>query len=236
MTEDLHHLAAAYALDALDESERRAFEAHYPSCDICTAEVSDYRETAAQLAEVTVTAPPADLRARVMAEIETTRQIAPLLPDKVVDLAERKRRNQPRQRFVALVAAAIVAAVGFVGGLQFAGSGPDNDAVLAAPDARTIELDGDTGSARVVWSRSEDRAVLIATGLADPGDGRAYELWLIDTAGPNPTGLFVPDERGTVRIDLPLEGRQPAAWGITNEPDTGSPQPTGDILLLGETV
>lgn len=236
MTDDLHHLAAAYALDALDDSERRAFEAHYPSCAICSAEVSDYRETAAQLAEATFTPPPEDLRARIMAEVATTRQIAPLLPDKVVDLAERKRRDQPRRRILALAAAALVAAVGFVGGLQFATTDSGVDAVLAAADAQTLELDGERGSARVVWSPSRDRAILIASELADPGDGRAYELWLIDDSGANPTGLFVPETDGTVRVELPLDGRSPAAWGITNEPASGSPQPTGDILLIGETV
>jgi len=58
MTEDLHHLAAAYALNALDEIERGEFEAHYPTCSICSAEVADYRETAALLAEATATPPP----------------------------------------------------------------------------------------------------------------------------------------------------------------------------------
>ena len=235
MTEDLHHLAAAYALNALDEIERREFEAHYPTCSICSAEVADYRETAALLAEATATPPPTDMKARLMAEINDTRQIAPIVPERVVDLAERKRRNQPRQRVLAAVAAAIVAAVGFVGGLQFAGSGDDSD-VLVAADAVTLALDGEAGEARVVWSASEDRAVLIAAGLSDPGDGNAYELWLIDADGANPTGLFTPDGDGNVTIELPLDGRDPAAWGITIEPDTGSDQPTEPILLIGETV
>lgn len=236
MTEDLHHLAAAYALDALDDSERRAFEAHYPSCAICSAEVSDYRETAAHLAEASLTPPPADLKARLMAEIATTRQIAPIVPDRVVDLAERKRRNQPRQRILAMAAAAIVAVVGFVGGLQFAGSNDDPDAILAAADAETLRLEGEAGTARVVWSPSEDRAVLIASNLGHPGVGQGYELWLIDADGPNPTGLFTPDEEGNARVVFDLDGRTPAAWGITIEPDTGSDQPTGEILLVAETV
>lgn len=235
MTEDLHHLAAAYALNALDEVERRAFEAHYPSCSICSAEVADYRETAALLAESTATAPPDDLKARLMAEIGDTRQIAPIVPERVVDLAERKRRSQPRQRVLAAVAAAIVAVVGFVGGLQFARSDNDSDVLLAA-DAVTLPLSGDAGQARVVWSESEDRAVLIAAGLGDPGDGNAYELWLIDADGANPTGLFTPDDDGNVTIQLPLDGRDPDAWGITIEPDIGSDQPTEPILLIGETA
>lgn len=236
MTEDLHHLAAAYALNALDEIERREFEAHYPTCSMCSTEVADYRETAALLADSASVAPPTDLKARLMAEIGDTRQIAPILPERVVDLAERKRRNQPRQRVLAAVAAAVVAVVGFVGGLQFAGSNDSDSDVLLAADAITLPLDGDAGQARVVWSESEDRAVLIAAGLSDPGDGNAYELWLIDGDGANPTGLFTPDAHGNVTVELALDGRDPAAWGITIEPSSGSDAPTEPILLIGETI
>lgn len=235
MTEDLHHLAAAYALNALDEIERREFEAHYPTCSICSADVADYRETVGLLAASVATPPPVDLKARLMAEIDDTRQIAPILPKRVVELAERKHRNQPRQRVLAAVAAAVVAVVGFVGGLQLAGSGDDSEVVFAA-DAITLPLEGDTGQARVVWSASEDRAVLIAAELGDPGEGNAYELWLIDTEGANPTGLFTPDADGTVAIELSLDGRDPDAWGITIEPDTGSDEPTEPILFIGETA
>lgn len=236
MTQDLHHLAAAYALNALDDVERREFEAHYPTCAICSSEVADYRETAAFLAESASSAPPRDLKAKLLAEIAETRQIAPIVPERVVDLAERRRRNQPRHLVLAFAAAVVIAVAGFVGGLQFARSGDDADAVLVAADAVTLPLEGDAGQARVVWSASQDRAVLIATGLDDPGDGKAYELWLIDADGANPTGLFTPDDDGAVTVELALDGRSPAAWGITIEPDTGSDQPTEPILLIGETV
>ena len=42
---DVHHLAAAYALDALDRHEREAFEAHYDKCDVCRSDVMEFRET-----------------------------------------------------------------------------------------------------------------------------------------------------------------------------------------------
>lgn len=236
MTEDLHHLAAAYALDALDDLERREFEAHYPSCSICSTEVADYRETAAHLAEVSATAPPDDLKAKLMAEISQTRQIAPIVTERAIDLARRRGPHEPRQRIFALAAAAVVAVVGFIGGLQFSRSGGDIDSVLLAADAITLSLEGETGDARVVWSESEDRAVLIASGLGDPGEDSAYELWLIDAEGASPTGLFVPDDDGDITVELALNGRTPSAWGITIEPDTGSIQPTGPLLLTGETV
>ncbi|WP_181803288.1 RskA family anti-sigma factor, partial [Streptomyces shenzhenensis] len=37
--EDLHSLAAPYALDALDAGERRRFERHLKDCDRCADEV-----------------------------------------------------------------------------------------------------------------------------------------------------------------------------------------------------
>jgi len=235
MTDDLHHLAAAYAFNALDDDESRAFETHYPSCAICSTDVRDYSMTAARLAESTVTPPPELLKARVMAEIGDIRQVAPVLPERVVDLAERKRLDQPRQRVSAAIAAAVVAIVGFVGGLQLASSADDVDVVFAA-DAITLPLSGDAGQARVVWSASQDRAVLIAAGLSDPGEGNAYELWLIDDEGTSPTGLFVPDSDGNVTVELTLGGRDPAAWGITVEPDTGSDRPSEARLFIGETT
>lgn len=236
MTADLHHLAAPYALDALDEDETRAFEDFYPDCPTCTADVAEFRETTARLAASVATEPPAAVRERVFAEIANVRQIAPSVPAGVVDLAERKRRNLPRKRILAFAAAAVVAVAGFLAGLQIASVERDNpDELLLAGDARTTALVGDAGVATVVWSASQDRGVLVADGLAEPGEGKSYELWLIDSQGPNPTGLFKPDG-GSVRVAVDLDGRSPAAWGITIEPETGSDTPTGEILLVGETT
>lgn len=239
MTNELHHLAAAYALDALSEDERRQFEAHYPSCSVCSGEVSDFRETAAVLALGASATPPADLKRNVMAEIAQTRQISPLLPDGVVDLAEQRRRKVAnRPRILAAVAAALVVVVGTVAALGLRpGSTDDITVVLAAPDAQTLELVGSgPGSVRVVWSPTEDEAVILGSDFDAPGAGRDYVLWLIDGDGANPTGLFEPDEDGLVEARFELNGRSPAAWGITNEPDGGSPQPTTDILYVGETA
>ena len=56
---EIHHLGAAYALDALDERERAAYEAHFATCDICRTDVREYRAAAAELASLTATPPPA---------------------------------------------------------------------------------------------------------------------------------------------------------------------------------
>src|SRR4051812_44056536 len=103
---EIHHLGAAYALDALDDRERAAYEAHFATCEICRTEVGEYRAAAADLATLTATPPPADVKARVMGDIATTRQLSPL-PPAVVRLADR-RPNRAVMAILAIAAAALL--------------------------------------------------------------------------------------------------------------------------------
>src|SRR5215469_17316074 len=74
---DPHTLAGAYALDALSETDRAAFERHLSACDSCRHEASSLREAAGHLAEATAVAPPPRLREQVLAEAARTRQQPP---------------------------------------------------------------------------------------------------------------------------------------------------------------
>ncbi|MGD8200871.1 anti-sigma factor domain-containing protein [Ornithinimicrobium sp. W1679] len=65
-TDQVHDLAAAYALDAVDETERVRFEAHLEGCSDCTAVVQELREAAVDLSAGLEVAPPAALRRRVL--------------------------------------------------------------------------------------------------------------------------------------------------------------------------
>ena len=75
--DELHQLTGAYALNALTPSERAAFEEHLEQSDDAAREVDEMTETAALLAfSATPVQPPADMRARLMAAIATTPQLA----------------------------------------------------------------------------------------------------------------------------------------------------------------
>lgn len=233
---EIHHLAAAYALDALDERERVAYEAHFGSCDICRVDVVEFRQAAAELGSTTAVAPPADLKARVMAEIATTRQLSPL-PPAVVRLAD--RRPSP---VVRTVLAAAVAAILFVAGaLIFGRSGEDRfgdelAALMDAPDVQMVKLHGDApGSFTVMWSGSRASAAVIADDLESPGDGKAYELWMIDDAGSHAVYMLDPAEKGTIKRMVPMEG-EPFGWGITIEDEQGSATPTLPVIFRGEVA
>ena len=229
MTSDFHHLAGAYALDALDADERAAFEAHYPTCDVCRADVADHRETAAVLASAAAVVPPSAVKGRVMAEISATRQIPPLVADRVVEL-DRHRTRTRRAGALAAVAAALVIIVGFASLAFDRGGGDDLEAVLAAPDAVVATLDGEEGTLQLVWSAERDQVVLLGRGVPATAPGRTYALWFLLDDGVAPAGLFRPDERGTIRSVLDVDDLRGNGFGVTIEPDAGSPQPTTPVI------
>jgi anti-sigma-K factor RskA len=105
------------------------------------------------------------------------------------------------------------------------------DAVAAAADAETLELESDLGAVTVVYSPDLNQVGVLSTDLPDPGEGKTYELWLVVDSGVTPAGLFVPDD-GDVRQVLSVDDVQTQGFGITIEPEGGSDQPTGDILFL----
>jgi anti-sigma-K factor RskA len=77
---DVHDLAAAYALDALDPTEQQEFELHLDGCADCRREVAELRETASGLVLSEEVPPvPPTLRASVLAGIVGVEQL-PALP------------------------------------------------------------------------------------------------------------------------------------------------------------
>jgi anti-sigma-K factor RskA len=58
MTE-MHDWVGAYAVDALDDPERDAFERHLAECPACSEELAGYREVLASVADTQAVVPPA---------------------------------------------------------------------------------------------------------------------------------------------------------------------------------
>jgi anti-sigma-K factor RskA len=232
---DIHQLAAAYALDAVDERERAEFEAHYPTCAVCRPEVAGFRETLSQVAAASAGPPPAELKASVMAEIGTTRQLSPLLPTSVTDLDAFRQRKARLVRALTIAAAVILVGAGafVVGRRSHRSDGYASAAaeLISRPDTRMIDLQGTgSGSFKVAWSPSANRAVVIGNGLTDPGAGKAYELWQIDAAGPHAVRLLDRAGGGQVRRVIAVSG-SPAKWAVTVEPAGGVDAPTGDVIF-----
>lgn len=224
MTTDLHSLMAPYALDALDTAERVRFEAHLEHCSTCQAELAGFQATATRLGEAVGHTPPAGLRQRLLAEIATTPQERPA----VTAMTQRRglRRTLPR---LAVAAAFVVGAAGVGGYVVERDRATDaNDRnvaitrVLGSEDAHTVAKTLPTGgNVRLVVAPSKDTAVIFANQLPDPGRGKVYQVWMIDSSGPVGQGTFRGSGnmimRGLTDVD---------SVAVTVEPDGGSKQPT----------
>jgi hypothetical protein len=182
----------------------------------------------------------------VLAEIATTRQLSPRVPGpsiaetaEVDEVSARRDRTRPGRWTTRLLAAAAALLLVIAAGALVVGRGGDGfeeqlAAVVTEPDGRLVALAGEgPGSVRVAWSDTSGRAFLVADGLPTAPAGSAYELWLIDAAGPVPMRVLDPATDGTLRVEVDLTGT-PVAWGVTLEPVAGSEAPTGDILYAAE--
>ncbi|MER7725988.1 anti-sigma factor [Streptomyces sp. NPDC096323] len=247
----LHTLTGAYALHALPESERREFERHLSDCEACSVEVRELSETATRLGLAVTAAAPRELRERVLREIATVRQEPPSAGRGVHASATARTAAGRTRRWPAFALAASLAAAAGFGGVAVWQSQEARDAlkearatqerserlagVIAAPDAQSRSgplKGGATGT--VVVSRSQDRAVFLASGLAEAPSGKVYQLWFDDGGTMRSAGLL--HGSGAVSttyaalLDGPVDGA--TGMGVTVEPAGGSAQPTSAPLAL----
>jgi len=253
MTESMHLLTGAYAADALDDAERAAFEAHLGDCPDCTAEVRSLLDTTARLGAAEAVTPPPRLKASVLAQVATTRQLSPELgsaradPDPggqdevVVAMRAGSRPRAPRWLAAAAVFL-VVLAVGLAALLvqadrarsQLTATQQEVAKVLTAADAQAVTrpLTGG-GTATIVASASTGTSVLLASGVPAAPAGHTYQLWYLGgpTRAPVSAGTFAPDASGHAAVVLsgPIAGA--SAIGMTVEPAGGSGAPTNKPVL-----
>lgn len=234
---DIHALSGAYAVDALDDLERAAFERHLARCADCRDEVASLREAASLIAETTTTEPPAELRDRVLAGIANVRPLPPEVP--VVDLATRTHR--PRRRTSLLVAAA--AAVVLIGAGAVVWQQPWSDQsseqqltageqVLRAADAKSTSMDFPGGAtATITHSDSLHEAVIVTKDMPPPPAGMVYQVWLNQPDEGMVSAGVMPQQSDQTWL-LTGDAATATAAGITVEPAGGSPEPTSEPIAL----
>ncbi|MFI6513269.1 anti-sigma factor domain-containing protein [Streptosporangium sp. NPDC050855] len=104
--------------------------------------------------------------------------------------------------------------------------------VLAAPDAHSIRVSGGPQGAGtlVVVSRSQDRLVVVPSGLAGLPEDRTYQMWRMGPARTTSAGTMRPGEGASAVVVDDIA--QTAQVGVTIEPAGGSAQPTSTPLLV----
>ena len=241
MSTDIHALVGAYALDAVDDLERAAFERHLAECETCQTEVDELRETVGRLADSTWSVPPPRLRGEVMAEIGRTRQLPPPEQARILQAAKTSRWR----RLTAVAAAAVVLAGG-AGAAAWtiqdqrvrdehavAAAAQQREArtrsILAAPDlvVRTAPMTGG-GKVTVASSALRNAGVVLLGADAAPADGKVYQLWTIRGKTATSAGVLAAGESNAVQIVDGLPGSD--AFGVTVEPPLGSKTPTVPLV------
>ncbi len=112
--QDLHTLAGAYALDAIDPGgELTRFTRHLARCQSCAGEVRGSREVTTAMAFAATTEPPSEMRDQVLAAVARTRQLPPEI--RTHARPRRSRSTAPWLPWLSgvVAAAAIVVAVVF---------------------------------------------------------------------------------------------------------------------------
>jgi anti-sigma-K factor RskA len=226
--EEIEDLLGAYALDAVEDSDRLEIERHLESCPVCRAEVSRHREVAA-LVSGPEQPPPDQVWERIRARLKGSRE-GPESPP------EARRPRPGTQRLVAALAAAALVAVGFLGWrvVELEGRIDRGGSVVAAAEAALADPD-----ARRLVLRSEDAAlaadvVVLPDGTAYlfqdnleplPGD-RTYQLWAMVGERPISAAVLGPDPGVTpFRV-----GEGTGALAITEEGAGGAQAPTSDPI------
>ena len=236
METGIHELTAAYALDALDPEERRAYEEHLPGCEDCRRELASFLETTEALAvAASGPAPSPGLRDRILADVGAEPA------QNVVPLESRRRRTAPALAAIAAVAAVVAIGIGLwasslSGELDETRTALEREriaaAIVADPGSRIVDLA--SGNGRLIVDQ-DGRAALVLTNLGPAPSGRTYQAWIIEGENPIPAGIF-PGEDGldVVLVDGDVADGEVVA--VTIEPAGGVDAPTQPPVLASNPV
>ncbi|MBL1077154.1 anti-sigma factor [Nocardia sp. 2] len=225
--EDLLELAFPYALDALDDTDRRAVEHLLDRADDATAAefratVRELRETLADMTTVDAVPAPPSVEAALLRALDE-RTTLDRSPSRVL------------RRLAA--AAAVVVAIGIGVGITVA---RNNSPAPAEITAERVITHGDTrtsttpvtggGTMTVHTSRELGAATVAFDAVPAAPDGRVYQMWLIPPNGtPRSAGVLATLPTDTSPMLVRTGDADQVA--MSTEPPGGSPAPTDPRVL-----
>jgi Anti-sigma-K factor rskA/Putative zinc-finger len=189
--EEFEQDVASYAIDALDPSEARAFEAHLASCARCQAELADLRRVVAGIGMTSEpVAPPAPLKARTIARVTGRPEATPRFQPRPSSTAMSPSSSQTgvRPSFMPWLVAAAAVVVAVVSGtyawsLRSRVESLEQMVAVTSQQAdrlrdQLVSLRRDsanlTRTIQVMNAPDARQVVLKGQGLAATASGRAY--------------------------------------------------------------
>jgi anti-sigma-K factor RskA len=239
-------LAAAAALDALDEGERERVNQHAKECPDCGRRLEEFREVAAALgSRVAQVDPPVGLWPRVLEAVRSTPQERP--PLRLWPRSVRRPRFSPAWLVAAASFVISLGAITWVAVLQGQIAALQSDALVARERAarydHVVEV---LASAKLairplqpVVQNMPSRGMVYMDPLSGTGmlmchdmppieGGHAYQVWFMRGNVPVSAGLLWPDRSGNgyALIQVPTDLQNFDSIGLSDEPGTGSQWPT----------
>ena len=257
MDNHIEELLPFYALDALTEEERELVEAYLAKHPDARAQVEEMNRAASALPQsVSPVEPSPRTKNALMARVAADERAHTSMH------SQPSRRVSGFESFLrtfSLAAAAIAIIWVIVLNIQVARLRNEiaslNTALAAQSDslnqiiqklpqnnpsgAITVSLKGTNvepqAQGQLIADPASQSAVLVVTGLPPLEPGKTYQVWLIADA-PISAGLLTVDANGQgVLIVTSTESIGSfKSLGISVEPAGGSPQPTGDIVVLSD--
>ena len=243
---ELDALAGEFVLGSLSESERRDADLRLTTDPDFARLVADWRQRLAPLDEsVPPVAPPADLFARIEAQLERQNETAAapvLAASSVSPASDLLLRRLNRWRAAALAAAATSTALAASLAALLLAPLPEAEPVVAGQKyLAVVNRDGAQPAIVVSVDIVTGIVSLRDLGAEQPAD-RSLEVWYLAGDGSRPPlSLGVLADSADI-THLPVRdadyGRTDAAIAITLEPKGGSPNgdPTGPVVYSGKLI
>jgi len=257
----IEELLSFYVLDALTDDERELVESYLAEHPEARLQVQDLQSGASTLPyAVSPVEPPRHVKEALMARVTSDAQAHERWSARASSQPSRRAfRFEDLFRVLSLGAAAlaIVWAIilnGQVSSLRkeisslnervAAQSRSLDNLINGLPQTSpsnviTVSLKGTEAQphaqGQLIADPKEQSAVLVISGLPPLEPGRTYQVWLIGNA-PVSAGLLTVDENGQSVLIVTSEEAIGSfnSLGISVEPEGGSEQPTGEIVVLSD--
>lgn len=231
----------AYAMNCLDQAEADRVEDHLAICSVCRAELKSYQEIVGDLAfTAPAVEPPAHLKRalmdRVQADVSSSaasREDSPSVWQGALDMI---RRISPFWSLASLVLVVVLITSNVLLWSQV------NRLNAAQPRGmQLINLKGaasvPSASGLIVISTDGRHGTLVVDDLPPLDQSKQYQLWLIKDGQRTNGGVFSVshDGYGSLWVSSPEPLAGYSSFGVTVEPAGGSPGPTGEKVLGGNS-
>jgi anti-sigma-K factor RskA len=222
----IDELLAIRALDGLDEDDAARLEhelAAHGDCDECRRLEAEHAEVAGMLALALDPRPSDEAVAdRILAGPPRSSASAPVPVD---ELSAGRDARIARWQAAFGVAAAVALVLAVVLATR-----PGGGAVVPAT---IVSFDGAPGELTLAYTPGERGVLVWGAGLPDPGEGRVYELWMIDDGDPVRGACLAPTE-GAVAAYLDADLSSAQLMAVTVEPSDCPDAPTTDPVYTAE--